>query len=201
MENKIIKNILSKEQIKNVYQIIDSTPDELTRIQNRLGHKAYMVGLGDDVKNTLQSVVQQHYGKDWTVRDYQFARYSKKYGYETKLYPHFDDAFETHRLTLDVQVHSTVSWPIVVEGKEFLLNDNEGVVFFGTDQVHWRTNMQLSDDDIVDMIFCHCENLSDPRNPVTKEHRDNMRKIEEVWLNKVNVKTEPILVDRKDSGE
>ncbi len=201
MENKIIKNILSEEQIKKVYEVVDSTPDDRTRLQTRLGHKAYLVGLGDDIKKRLESVVQEHYGKDWVLNDYQFARYSKKYGYEPKLYAHFDDAFQTHRLTLDVQVHSTVSWPIVVEGKEFLLNDNEGVVFSGTDQIHWRTNLELSDDDVVDMIFCHCENINDPRNPITKEHLDEMHKREKIWADKVNITREEILVDREGNGE
>jgi hypothetical protein len=201
MENKVIKNILSEEQIKTVYKIIDSTPEEQTLVVTRLGHKAYMVGLGDEIKNKLQSIVQEHYGKDWVLNDYQFARYSKKYGYAPKLYPHFDQAFKTHRLTLDVQLHSTVSWPIVVEGQEFLLNDNEGIVFSGTDQIHWRSDIELSNDDVVDMIFCHCENINDPRNPITEEHIDKMLQLEKIWSDKINITREEVLVDGENNGE
>ena len=200
MENKIIKNILSEEQIKNIYDIVDSTPETHTILQKRLGHKAYLVGLGDDIKNKLQSIVQEHYGKDWVLNDYQFARYSKKYGYEPKLYPHFDGAFENHRLTLDVQVNSTISWPIVVEGKEFILNNNEGLVFSGTDQIHWRSHLELSDDDIVDMIFCHCEKINDLKEPITEEHLDKMKKLQDEWQDKINITTAEILLDKENNG-
>lgn len=200
MENKIIKNVLSKEQIESVYKIIDTTPEEQTRLQTRFGHKAYMVSLGDDIRKRLESVIQEHYGKDWVLNDYQFARYSKKYGYEPKLYPHFDDVFKNHRLTLDVQVNSTIAWPIVVEGKEFVLNNNEGVVFSGTDQIHWRSNLELSDTDIVDMIFCHCENINDPRNPITDEHLDKMNNLEKIWSEKVNITRDEIIIDKVNNG-
>lgn len=200
MENKIIKNILSKEQIEAVYKVIDSTPETKTQLQTRIGHRAYLVSLGDDITNTLESIVQEHYGKDWILKDCQFARYSKKYGYEPKLYPHFDDAFKDHRLTLDVQVHSTVAWPIVVEGQEFLLKNNEGVVFSGTDQIHWRTNVELSEDDVVDMIFCHCEKVDDLKDFVTEEHLNKMRNLEKIWSEKVNIIRDEVIIDKVNNG-
>ena len=197
MKNIIIKDILSEDQIKHIYEIIDATPEEKTQTQTRLGHRAYLVGLGEDLRSHLEKIVQEHYGSEWFLNDYQFARYSTKFGYKPKLYPHFDEAFSAHKLTLDVQVHSTVKWPIVVEGEEFLLNDNEGVVFFGTDQIHWRTPVDLSEDDVVDMIFCHCEMVNDPRGPITEEDRQKMFAREKEWAEKVTISRDEVIV----SGE
>ena len=195
MENKIIKEIFNADQIRQIYEVINSTSEDKIVLQKRLGHKAYLVGLGDDIRLHLQSIVQEHYGEDWILNDYQFARYSKKFGYEPKLYPHYDDAFDRHKLTLDVQLYSTVSWPIVVEGDEFILNNNDGVVFSGTDQIHWRSPLELSDDDIVDMVFCHCEKKPEFNDIVTIEHRANMKEKEMGWSKKINVSREEVVVN------
>ena len=100
---------------------------------------------------------------------------------------HFDDAFEVHKLTLDVQINSTLDWPIVVEGKEFLLKNNEGVVFSGTDQIHWRAPADLSDTDVVDMMFCHAERKDGPNKFVTKEHQEKMFILQEEWAKKIDI--------------
>ena len=190
MENMIIKNILTQEQIDHIYSVIDSTPEEKTHIQTRLGHKAYLVGLGEDLRKHFEEIVQKHYGDEWVLTDYQFARYSSKFGYKPKLYPHFDDAFDVHKLTLDIQVKSTIDWPLVIEGKEFLLKDNEGLIFSGTDQIHWRSEAELSEDDIVDLIFCHTERKDGPNKFITQDHKDKMNILEKEWQKKVLISLE-----------
>jgi hypothetical protein len=195
MKNLIIKDIFTEDQIRHIYKVINETPDEKTQVQTRLGHKAYLVGLGEDVRAHIEKIVQEHYGDEWILNDYQFARYSKKFGYEPKLYPHYDDAFDKHKLTLDVQLYSTVSWPIVVEGDEFLLNNNEGVVFSGTDQIHWRSPLELSEDDVVDMVFCHCEKKPEFNDLITVEHRASMKEREMDWSKKIDVSREEVVIN------
>jgi hypothetical protein len=190
MENIIIKDILTQDQIDHIYSVIDSTPEEKTHIQRRLGHKAYLVGLGEDLRKYFEEIIQKHYGEEWVLTDYQFARYSSKFGYKPKLYPHFDDAFDVHKLTLDIQVKSTIDWPLVVEGKEFLLKDNDGLVFSGTDQIHWRTEAELSEDDVVDLIFCHCERKDGPNKFISEDHKKKMNLLEKEWQAKVLISLE-----------
>jgi hypothetical protein len=190
MENMIINNILTEEQIEHIYKLINATPEEKTIVQKRLGHKAYLVGLGEELRKHFEEIVQKHYGDEWVLTDYQFARYSSKFGYKPKLYPHFDDAFDVHKLTLDVQVRSTIDWPLVVEGKEFLLKDNDGLIFSGTDQIHWRTEAELSEDDVVDLIFCHCERKDGPNRFISQEHKEKMMVLEKEWHEKVLISRE-----------
>jgi hypothetical protein len=187
MENIIVKNILTQEQIDHIYSQVDSAPKEKTTIQTRLGHQAYFVGFDESLRVHFEKIIQKHYGEEWILTDFQFARYSTKFGYKPKLYPHFDDAFEVHKLTLDVQINSTLDWPIVVEGKEFLLKNNEGVVFSGTDQIHWRAPADLSDTDVVDMMFCHAERKDGPNKFVTKEHQEKMFILQEEWAKKIDI--------------
>ena len=49
MENMIIKDILTEDQIEHIYSKVDSAPEDATTIQTRLGHKAYFVGFDDEV--------------------------------------------------------------------------------------------------------------------------------------------------------
>jgi hypothetical protein len=80
--------------------------------------------------------------------------------YRPSLFPHYDETFKAPRFTLDYQLRSTIDWPIVVEpDKELILKDNQAATFSGTNQIHWRTPTEFSDDDSVEMIFCH---FSDP---------------------------------------
>ena len=195
MENIIINNILTEDQIKQIYDIVDSAPEEKTVIQKRLGHKAYLVGLGEELRKHFEEIVQKYYGEEWILIDYQFARYSSKFGYKPKLYPHFDDAFDVHKLTLDVQVRSTIDWPIVVEGKEFLLKDNDGLIFSGTDQIHWRTEAELSEDDVVDLVFCHCERKDGPNRFISEDHKKKMNILEKEWHSKILISREEEALD------
>jgi hypothetical protein len=190
MENIIIKNILNKDQIDHIYSVVNSTSEKNTKIQQRLGHKAYLVSLGEEIRKHFEEVVQKYYGDEWILTNYQFARYSTKFGYKPKLYPHFDTAFDVHKLTLDVQISSTVDWPLVVEGKEFLLKDNEGLIFSGTDQIHWRSDLDLSENDVVDLVFCHCERKDGPNRTISKEHKKNMEVREKQWQDKVLISKE-----------
>jgi hypothetical protein len=84
-----------------------------------------------------------------------FARYSIEYGERPNLTPHYDNNFIEQRLTLDIQLKSNIRWPIVVEGSRFILNNNEGLTFSGTHQIHWREYVEFEKQDFVEMLFCH----------------------------------------------
>jgi hypothetical protein len=199
-DNHIITGLLSTDQYEAIYRIIDAADLKNTTVVERMGHRAYLVSLGQGVRNTLERRVQDIYGTDWVLKDYQFARYTKKWGYETKLYPHIDDAFDDHRITLDVQLRSTIAWPIVVEGREFTLNDNEGLFFSGTDQTHWRKKIDLDKDDVVDMIFCHFSNPSHPETKISDEWRIQREVVQKYWTKEANISNEIVKLEEIISG-
>ena len=191
-DNRIIKDIFTEEDYEAIYKVVDNLDMDSTKLVESMGQRAYLTSLGEPIREKLEKRVQELYGEDWILKAYQFARYTKKWGYETKLYPHLDDAFEDHKITLDVQLKSTIAWPIVVEGQEFTLNDNEGVFFSGTDQVHWRKKMDLSEDDVVDMIFCHCSNPTHPDSLISDEWRKQRAETEKYWIDVLNISSEDV---------
>lgn len=195
LDNTIINDILSDEDIASVYKIIDALDEDQTVVQGRLGHKAYLTSFPEPIRQKLEKSVQDIYGQDWVLEAHQFARYSLEYGFVPKLYPHFDDAFDNHRLTLDVQLFGSRPWPLVVEGKSFTLKNNQGLVFSGTSQIHWREKFDFQQDDRFDMIFCHLHNVSDPDAEVSLEWTDSMNKRMFDWADKVQISMEEVKLD------
>ena len=148
-------DIFSTDQINSIYSIIENTPEENTIIQPWAGHKAWHVPLGKEIEDRINFVAQKYLGDGVFLNgDYSFARYSPSYGHECKLFPHYDTR-DSQRITFDIQLKATEDWGIVVEGETFYLNDNEALIFSGTQQMHWREKKKISSD--FDMIFCHLQ--------------------------------------------
>jgi len=105
-------------------------------------------------------------------KDYSFARYSPKFGYRAKLFPHYDTR-PSQRVTFDIQLKTSEPWALVVEEDVYNLQDNQALVFAGTQQIHWREDKQIADDAEIDMIFCHLEYVSDM--PLDNQQEDVLR--------------------------
>lgn len=173
LKNQIIKNIFTKEEMELIYDHINSTPDEHMRLHPQLGHKIFLWGMPKSIQDKVLSVIQKYFDTPLKLTEVSAARYANGYIDPPNLYPHID-TFETPRLTFDIQLKSTRNWPIVVEGKEFVLRDNEAIIFSGTNQLHWRTKTKFRDDDIIDMLFCHFSEDSDSPELNTKDFTDKM---------------------------
>lgn len=197
LKNIVIDDVLTPEEHKIIYEIIDSTPMDNTKVQTRIGHRAYLVSLTEPIREKLEKTVQDIFGDKWELNAYQFARYSDKNGYVQKLPPHYDDAFEDHKLTLDVQVKSNMSWGIVVEGKTYTLKDNQAVVFYGTDQIHWREDIKFPEDGFMDMIFCHFSLKDKKAGLISEEHKEDMKQREIDWLKIVNISREELTTEKE----
>ena len=78
----------------------------------------------------------------------------------TKLFPH-TDMRDKQRITFDIQVRADEEWGVVVEDIEYFLEDNQALVFAGTQQPHWRRAKELKPGSHQDMIFCHLEYVDD----------------------------------------
>jgi hypothetical protein len=64
-------------------------------------------------------------------------------------------------VTFDIQLRTSEPWALVVEEDVYNLQDNQALVFSGTQQIHWREDKQIADDAEIDMIFCHLEYVKD----------------------------------------
>lgn len=173
LKNQIIKNIFTKEEMELIYDHINSTPDEHIMLHPHLGHKVFLWGMPQSIQDKVLNIAQQYSDVPLKLTEVSAARYATGYIDPPNLYPHID-SFKEPRFTFDIQLKSTRNWPIFVEGEEFVLRDNEAIIFSGTNQLHWRSKTTFKDDDIVDMLFCHFSEDSDNPLSNTQEFIDYM---------------------------
>lgn len=169
----IAKNVLSEDQIKEIYSQVESTPEEATRVQPWAGHRVWDISFSKEIEEAITTAAQKILGDVITLNyDYSFARYSPSFGYECKLFPHYDTR-ESQRITFDLQLRASEPWAVVVENEKFYLKNNEALIFAGTQQIHWRENKKISADAEIDMIFCHLEYVKHtPLDPGQKDLLD-----------------------------
>jgi hypothetical protein len=156
-EPLVVKDVLLPEHILEIYETILALPEEKTRVQPWAGHKIWDTRFSKNLEDRISFIAQSALGEDIKLNyDYSFARYSRKFGYECKLFPHYDTR-DSQRITFDIQLRASEPWALVVENKKFLLENNQALIFAGTQQIHWRENIQISQDAEIDMLFCHLE--------------------------------------------
>lgn len=157
----IVDNIFSKEDIELIYATINNAPEEKAPIQKWAGMKSWHIDLGPQIRNKINEAVKRSLGDSVKlIEDHSFARYSSEYGYATNLFPHVD--FKEHQtITFDIQIHADEQWGVVVEDIEYFLENNQALVFAGSQQPHWRRKKQLKDGSKQDMVFCHLQYVPD----------------------------------------
>lgn len=174
-KNLVIDNVLTESEIAEIYGSLASP------------YRKYVMGLyvqqisdfrmPPHIQNKIIKHVEEITGLSGFELEYQFSRYelipdqSEK---KPNLTPHFD-GFPEPRFTFDYQIRSNVDWPLYVEGKKFVLKDNQALTFSGTHQVHWREPYDFKPGEFVEMIFCHLY-LNDESMKNSEEHFENMRR-------------------------
>jgi hypothetical protein len=152
---RVVDNVLLAEHIDEIYRVINNTSDSNTRVQPWAGHKVWDVKFSKEIEKRITSIAQAEIGDHVELDfDYSFARYSPKFGYKCKLFPHYDTR-DSQRVTFDIQLRASEPWSVVVENIPYPLKDNQALMFAGTQQIHWRENKDIDAEAEIDMIFCH----------------------------------------------
>jgi len=79
------------------------------------------------------------------------VKYSAEFG-EPTLRPHFDTPSNVVFI-LDYQLDGNTKWPISVKLEEFILENNECLVFDNNLAIHWRVPQKFKEGEILTMIF------------------------------------------------
>jgi hypothetical protein len=192
----IYKNIITEEQNKLIYNEVEKVKDNYIT-QDFVGHRAWTFQ-NTELEKYLNMWMSNLLNEQMFLTELSFARYSNEYGYEPKLFPHFDThEKDGQRITLDIQLNSTTPWAVVVEGESFNLENNDGLVFAGTQQIHWRENKKLLDNDRVDMLFAHFRYAE--HRPWSKDQK----LILEYWSHRIREKTgierQPVPIKTKET--
>ncbi len=118
------------------------------------------------ISDKISKYAREHYGEDLKPDGFAFTRYSNEFGVP-RLAPHYDTGHST--FTIDYQLESNTTWNLVVEDKEYSLEDNDALVFKPSYEVHWRKPMIMNDGEYVDMIFFHFHDGKQDDYGMTKE--------------------------------
>lgn len=156
----VINNVLTQDNIKYIYDNINKSEETM---QSWGGRKSLSIKSSEALYLNLNAVMTMNMKQKMELKEFFFVRYSKEYGFESKLFPHYDNR-EAQRITLDIQLNATEDWGVVVEGETNILSFNQGLVFAGTQQIHWRENKKISDDAVIDMLICNFAH--DPEKPL-----------------------------------
>lgn len=171
--NTIVKNVLTQNEIDSIYAEI-GLKEEVDF--DLFGQKIVDFSLSDSAKDKIVVAARNSFGiDDLYISEYQFARYVKADNGDVRpiLFPHAD-RFAEQRYTFDYQIGGNFRWPLIVEGQEFTLDNNQALTFSGTHQVHWRTNIEFSVGQYLDMVFFHLRRKSD--EPINEDFRESIKR-------------------------
>lgn len=185
LEAFVIENVLHSTMFDYIYKSVYDSDKNAEHVVKELGHTTYFMDFHDGFKAVMKSKIQPYFEEDLEITEIAFARYHNASGYVPKLFPHFD-GFDEHRITFDIQLNSTIDWPIFIEGQEFTLKNNNALVFSGTDQIHWRKEMVLSENDFTDMLFIHLS-LKNNNEKISEEFKKNRDKKLKYFQKNVNI--------------
>jgi hypothetical protein len=183
LKPKLIENLFTEEQYTNLYSQIEkySSIPQYVRVVDELGYIATDIYLNNDASNVLWKKIGTELGISIERISTHYARYSLQSGHKPLLMPHYDRALTKAMFSLAIVLDSTFNWDIYVEGEKFVPRKNDGVLFSGSHQVHWRPDVEFKEDDYYDIIVCQFEELTDEDRSLSKEHKETMDERNGLW--------------------
>lgn len=176
-KNLIVENVLSEEEISEIYKIVEKPNN--TYLMKLFTQTIVDFSLPPRINKKIIDYSESISGEsDLEIAEYQFARYKNTFDEESQtmlrpnLTPHCDLTFREPRFTFDYQLGGNTTWGLVVEQKEFTLENNSALTFSGTHQVHWRKHKIFEDNEYIDMIFFHLRKRNSKESP--EEHPSSM---------------------------
>lgn len=153
MDPKIINNVFSKveiDQLKKIRININTTSVSKRWPGREVRPLPNLNFLPEGMEKKLNDIAFYNYGKPLKLYAVAFGRYSKEFGFPG-LGPHIDEV--PSQFTLDYQLDGNISWALNVEGNEYLLKNNNALIFEGEAVLHWRPKKEFKDDEFLDMMW------------------------------------------------
>jgi len=104
--------------------------------------------LPEKIINKISSLISKDSGYSYVGTTY--CEYNLKHG-NPQLPMHFDG--NKNNVCFDYQLESNTEWPIIVDNEEYILKNNDALLFDPGYKLHGRPNKTFIDDDYVNMFF------------------------------------------------
>ena len=153
-EPMLVSNILDENRFKEIVDIVNNYSLEELNYDRAFGRFMLKGGHNQMPEQLIEECLQK-------ARDIfesptllpTYACYVKYKGARANLLRHKDSNACTY--TIDLCITQDVEWPLYVEDKEYVLQPNQALCFYGEDQLHWRGPYPEKETNVVDMIFLH----------------------------------------------
>lgn len=190
----LVEDIFTDKELSDILQAVSEFPLEKIRIQKWGGQGVLdEIKISDSVITKIQNLASKASNKELIVAEYSIVKYCPEYGYEVKLFPHYDTR-PYEMFVFDVQLKTNEDWGIIVEGKQFNLLDNQALLFSGTQQMHWRENKKMQDGSEIIMMFCWLKHKIS--KPIFETQSTIMLERQKVLQKETNISSDEVLRKR-----
>ena len=158
-QNQIIDNLLTQSEIIEV--MASSLDSRTVKFKERLSQRNHIIYLSEKILHKVTKKAEELSGTTGlkltgsSYAVYQNVRSKDLPIKRPKLQEHYDTNMGGPMVTIDVQMASSMDWPLLVDGKEYTLKDGQALLFSGTNQLHGRPDIRFTDEDYVHMLFLH----------------------------------------------
>jgi hypothetical protein len=178
-KNIVIKNVLNNDQLINLTSIINNgiqkqdswqewikdfpkneKGEKLNTNETLFIHKKELgrivlhnLKIPQNIIDRLTLLINESGFKGYKYSDStSYFEYNGLFG-NPKLPGHKDHTETDFTVHLDYQIKSNTDWNINVEGFDYLLKDNEGLIFMGKEQEHSRPFKKFNDGEFVNIVL------------------------------------------------
>ena len=154
----VLRDFLSESEVAELKEAIRLVRDNEQPEHEVLEFKHWSrinhgIHIPQSVFNKFQAAAHKYGDKSLKFTHQTSFRYQPDLGGTTQCPPH-TDGNET-QFSMDYQVDANVEWPLWVEGKKYVLGNNDVLIMSGRSQVHWREEKHLKDGEYCDMFILH----------------------------------------------
>lgn len=151
-EPKVLKDVLSLDQVSKIKnEVSDYKALEFDDWFSRYTLHSSVNKKLDSVFNDLVPIARKTFNSKTLLPTY--ALFSHYEGKNARLHKHIDDNACTY--TIDLCLYQKTPWGLWVENKEYILEENQALAYYGNDQLHWRQQFPDKENNHVAMIFFH----------------------------------------------
>lgn len=153
----LIKKVFSDKDFYDLKKHIEENNDKLVFDENFKRYVYNSQYLVDNFNKKLEPLAKKIF-KNKNIET-SYCLYARYQGTLSSLEKHKDLNANTY--LIDVCINEKTPWPIFVENKEYVLQENQGLAFLPMEWEHWRNDFPDPENNIVEIIMFYFVDKND----------------------------------------